>query len=208
MAKLYLYPVWLRIWHGFNALGIIFLILSGLSLQYSESWFSLFGFGLAVNIHNIAGVIVSLSYLLFFFGNIFSGNKKYYRIKPKGLRKRLIKQAKYYIFGMFKGENAPYPISEKRKFNPLQKYSYVVVMYLFVPFVILSGIALLFPEIIIEKVYTISGISLTAILHAAIGFLISIFLFVHIYVSTIGKSPKDNFKSIVTGWHHVKEHTD
>ena len=205
MAKLYLYPKWLRIWHGFNALGILVLIITGVNLQFSQSWFSIIGFELAVNLHNLAGTTVAVSYLLFFFGNIFSGNKKYYRIKPKGLRKRLLKQANYYLSGMFKGENPPFPISEKRKFNPLQKYSYVAVMYFFVPITIVSGIALLFPEIIIEKVYTISGISLTAITHAIFGFLISIFLVVHIYVSSIGKSPLDNFKSIITGWHDVKE---
>jgi thiosulfate reductase cytochrome b subunit len=201
-GKLYLYPVWLRIWHAINAIGIIILIISGLNMQFSEAWFSILNFKIAVNIHNVSGVIVSVSYLLFFLGNIFTGNKKYYRIKPKGLRKRLLKQAKYYLFGMFKGEQAPFPISEKRKFNPLQKYSYVAVMYLFVPLVIITGIALLFPEIIIEDVYSISGISLTAISHAILGFIISIFLFVHIYVASIGKSPINNYKSIITGWHY------
>ena len=27
--KVYFYPVWLRIWHGINALGIIVLIITG-----------------------------------------------------------------------------------------------------------------------------------------------------------------------------------
>lgn len=200
-GKLYLYSFWLRIWHAVNALGIILLIISGLSMQFSEFWSSILNFETAVNLHNILGITISISYLLFFFGNMFSGNKKYYRIKPKGLRKRLLKQAKYYLFGMFKGQVAPFPISEKRKFNPLQKYSYVVVMYFFVPLIIITGIALLFPEIIIEDIYSISGISLTALSHAILGFLISIFLFIHIYVASIGKSPINNFRSIITGWH-------
>ena len=199
--KLYLYPVWLRIWHGINALGILILIISGISMQYSSANFTLLNFGAAVKMHNISGVIISISYLLFFFGNRFTKNKKYYRIKPKGLINRLVKQAKYYMFGMFKGESAPYPISEKRKFNPLQKYSYVGVMYLFVPIVIITGVALLFPEFIIEEVYNASGIMLTAILHGVIGFFIFIFLLIHLYVSSIGKSPGNNFKSIITGWH-------
>lgn len=199
--RLYLYPIWLRIWHGINAIGIILLILTGISMQYSSSSFTLLNFQTAINIHNISGVIVSLSYLLFFFGNIFTNNRKYYRIKPKGLGKRLIKQAKYYMFGMFRGETSPFPISEKRKFNPLQKYSYVAIMYFFVPFVIVSGIALLFPELIIEEVYNLSGMMLTAILHGIIGFLIFIFLIIHLYVASIGKSPSANFKGIITGWH-------
>jgi thiosulfate reductase cytochrome b subunit len=72
-----------------------------------------------------------------------------------------------------------------------------------VPLVIISGIALLFPEIIIEKIYTFSGVFVTAILHSVMGFFISIFLIIHIYIASIGKSPIENFKSILNGWHQT-----
>jgi thiosulfate reductase cytochrome b subunit len=124
-------------------------------------------------------------------------------IKPMGFIKRPMKQAYYYAFGMFKGMKAPYPLSEKRKFNPLQKYAYVAVMYFLVPIVIISGFALLFPEIIIDRVYSLSGVFLTAVTHSAVGFFISIFLIIHLYVASIGKNPKENFKSIITGWHNI-----
>jgi thiosulfate reductase cytochrome b subunit len=201
-TKLYFYPVWLRIWHAINALGIILLILSGFSLQSGLDT-SFINFKLAVNIHNITGIVVTANYLLFFIGNIITENYRYYLIKPMGFVKRPMKQAYYYAFGMFRGMKAPYPLSEKRKFNPLQKYAYVVVMYLIVPIVIITGFALLFPEIIIEKVYTLSGVFLTAITHSAAGFFISIFLIIHLYVASIGKSPAENFKSIITGWHNI-----
>jgi thiosulfate reductase cytochrome b subunit len=201
-TKLYFYPFWLRIWHAVNAVGIILLIITGISMQSGfES--SFIEFGLAVNLHNISGIVVSLNYLLFFVGNIVTKNFKFYLIKPQGFLKRPMKQIYYYSFGMFRGMKPPYPLSDKRKFNPLQKYAYVSVMYLFIPFVIISGFALLFPETIIEKVYTISGIFLTAVVHSAVGFFISIFLIIHIYVASIGKSPIENFKSIITGWHNI-----
>lgn len=200
--KIYFYPVWLRIWHGINALGIIILIISGITMQSGVNS-SFIKFNVAVNLHNIAGVSVSINYLLFLIGNLVTNNSKFYIIKSKNFIKRPMKQAYYYVWGMFHGMQAPYPLSEKRKFNPLQKYFYVIVMYLAVPLVIISGFALLFPEIIIEKVYTVSGILLTAITHSALGFFISIFLIIHLYVASIGKSPVDNFKSIISGWHHV-----
>ena len=201
--RIYLYPVWLRIWHAINALGIILLIITGIRLQYSDLAWLPIDFGLTVEIHNIVGVIVTLNYFLFALGNLFTQNKKYYRIKPKGLVKRVRKQSKFYTSGIFKGEEPPFPISEKRKFNPLQKYSYIIVMFLFLPILILTGIALLFPELIIEEVYSYSGIFLTAFMHAGIGYLISIFLIVHIYVASIGKNPLDNFRSIFNGYHDV-----
>ncbi len=197
--KIYFYPVWLRIWHGLNALGIVILIVTGISLQNIES--SFIGFNSAINLHNISGVVVTLGYLIFFVGNIITNNSKYYIVKPKGFIKRPLKQIYYYMWGMFHNMKAPYPLSEKRKFNPLQKYFYIIVMYLVVPMVIITGFALLFPEIIIENVYNLSGVFVTAIFHSALGFFISIFLIIHLYVATIGKSPIDNFKSIFNGWH-------
>ena len=200
--KLYLYPLWLRIWHGINALGIILLIITGVRMQYADLKFLGFQFQDAVTLHNYAGVLVSLNYLLFLFGNLLTDNKKYYKIKPKGLPKRMKMQINYYLSGIFRNEAAPFPISEKRKFNPLQKYAYVVVMFLFVPILIVTGLALLFPESIIENVYSFSGIFLTALLHISMGYLISIFLLVHLYVASIGKNPLDNFKSIINGYHN------
>jgi len=200
--KIYFYPIWLRTWHGINALGIILLIITGLSMN-SGAQSSFINFKIIVNIHNISGTIVTLNYLVFLIGNILTSNSKFYRIKSKGFIKRPMKQAQYYIWGMFHGMKAPYPLSEKRKFNPLQKYFYVMVMFIAVPVVIITGIGLLFPETILESVYNISGILLTAVLHSAMGFFISVFLVIHLYVASIGKTPLENFKSIISGWHHI-----
>lgn len=200
--KIYFYPTWLRIWHGINALGIIILIVTGITMNsgFEES---LINFGLSVKLHNIFGILIALNYLLFFLGNTFTSNKKFYIIKPRNFIKRPMKQVYYYAWGMFKGMKTPYPLSEKRKFNPLQKYSYLMVMYITVPLVIISGFGLLFPEIIFDEIYDISGVLITAVLHSAMGFFISIFLIIHLYVASIGKSPLRNFKSIINGWHHV-----
>jgi thiosulfate reductase cytochrome b subunit len=200
--KIYFYPIWLRIWHGLNAIGIIILIITGIVMQSGvES--SFISFQTSITLHNIAGGVVTLSYFLFFIGNMVTKNYKFYIVKPKNFIKRPAKQAYYYAWGMFHGMQSPYPLSEKRKFNPLQKYFYLIVMYVVVPLVIITGIALLFPELIIEKVYNVSGVFVTAIFHSALGFFISIFLIIHLYVASIGKSPLDNFKSIISGWHHV-----
>ena len=203
--KIYFYPVWLRIWHGLNALCILTLIITGISLQFSYPGFEIMNFNLAVNLHNIAGILLTLNYLLFFIGNIATGNGRYYRLKLKGLFKKILLQADYYTSGMFKNQPHPFPLSEKRKFNPMQKVMYVAVMYLMVPGVIITGLALLFPETIIEDVYSVSGIFITAIFHASMGFLISIFLVDHLYVCTIGKHPLHNFKSMINGYHELDD---
>jgi thiosulfate reductase cytochrome b subunit len=144
-----------------------------------------------------------MSYFLFFLGNLITTNGKYYLLKRKGSFKNLGKQGAYYAWGMFHGQKSPFPLSEKRKFNPLQKISYLLVMYFAVPVVIITGIALLLPEIIIDQTWGLSGVFLTAILHSAMGFFISIFLIIHLYIASVGKSPVDNYKAIFNGWHHI-----
>lgn len=202
-TKIYYYPLWLRIWHAINALGIILLILTGISMQAGVDSRFLVNFAFAVKFHNVIGILVSLNYLLYFFGNLLTKNGKFYIVKPRGFLKRPIKQAYYYAWGMFHGMTSPYPLSERRKFNPLQKYTYILTMYLAMPLLIITGFGLLFPELIIDRVYNVSGIFLTAVFHSALGFFMSIFLIIHLYIASIGKSPLDNFKSIISGWHHV-----
>lgn len=204
--KIYFYPIWLRIWHGINALGILILIVTGINMQYSNPGLELINFNRAVNLHNIAGMLVTINYLVFLFGNILTPNSRYYRLKIRGLIKRLTLQVDYYTSGMFKNQPPPFPLNEKRKFNPMQKVAYLMAMYIFVPGLIITGLALLFPELIIEDVYSVSGVFMTAILHASLGFLVSIFLVVHLYVATIGKHPLNNFKSIINGYHDLSGH--
>ena len=64
--RIYLYPVWLRIWHGINALCIIFLGVTGISMQYTNIDNPLIQFNNAVSIHNFIGVLTSISYIFFF----------------------------------------------------------------------------------------------------------------------------------------------
>ena len=202
--KLYLYPKWLRFWHMVNALMFLVLILTGVSMQYSSLENPFIRFDIAVRWHNVAGIVVSVNYLIFLLGNVFSENGKYYRLNKKGLGDRLKKQFQYYLFGIFKGEHHPFPVTRERKFNPLQKVTYVLAMYIGVPVMIITGWALLFPEFIIHNVFGTGGIFLTDMFHVIMGFLLSIFMLIHIYFATIGHTASSNFKAIATGYHEAE----
>ena len=150
---LYLYPVWLRIWHGINAIGILLLIFTGISMQYGNIDYPFLPFKTSVMIHNVAGIVVSIGYVFFLIANHFSNNERQYIPNYKGFINRLVKQAKYYVYGYFKGEPKPFPITKENKFNPLQRMSYITLMYLLVPLVVISGLGLLYPEVIVSKVF-------------------------------------------------------
>jgi len=205
---MYLYPIWIRLWHILNAVLIIILIITGISMQYTgkEESAMLVGFARAVKWHNIAAIIITLNYCFFVAGNILGSNGRYYRIEKKNFIPDLWKQMKYYSWGMFRGEKAPFPVSLDRKFNPLQKLSYVLAMYVAFPLLIISGLGLLFPETVINRFLGISGLILTDILHITMGFCLSVFLIVHIYTCTLGARPFSLFRGMITGYHESDEH--
>jgi thiosulfate reductase cytochrome b subunit len=200
---MYLYPKWIRLWHVLNALLFIILIITGLSMQYTDKGNSTYvvGFAKAVRMHNFAATVLIINYLIFVIGNFLTKNGKYYRISRKNFVSDLVTQFKFYASGMFKGEKHPFPVTEDRKFNPLQKITYVLALYVAVPLLIISGIGLLLPEITIRSVFGVSGLILTDILHITMGFFLSIFMIVHIYTCTLGHKPTSLFRGIITGYH-------
>ncbi len=202
-SRIYLYPVWVRLWHVSNAILCLILIITGISMQFASPDWPLIKFSVAVSFHNVSGILLTISYMVFFIGNLTTGNGKYYRQKLVGFGKEIMKQVRYYSYGMFVGEHAPFTINESRKFNPIQKLSYIAVMYVFLPLLVITGWGLLFPETIVTKVYDFSGISITAIMHSVLGFFVLLFLFIHIYFCTVGRTPTSNFKSIVNGYHET-----
>jgi len=190
-----------------NAVLVLILILTGISMQYTgEDLKFLVGFEKAVKWHNISASFLTLSYIFFVTGNLLTGNGKYYKIEKQNLWSDLFKQMRYYAWGMFRGEKHPFPVTLERKFNPLQKFSYVMAMYLAMPLVIISGIGLMFPEVTINRVFGISGLILTDLLHITMGFFLSVFLVIHIYTCTLGSKPTSLFRGMITGYHESEEH--
>jgi thiosulfate reductase cytochrome b subunit len=172
-------------------------------MQYTdkENAYFVVGFANAVKWHNFAALVLTAGYVSYVVGNIFTDNGRYYKIGKENFVSDLMKQLKYYSFGMFKGEKHPFPVTEERKFNPLQKVTYVFAMYFGMPLLIISGVGLLFPEITIKVLFGVSGLILTDVLHITMGFFLSIFMIIHIYTCTLGSKPTSLFRGIITGFH-------
>jgi thiosulfate reductase cytochrome b subunit len=201
--KIYHYPLWIRLWHMVNAIFCLVLMISGISMQFSEPDRPLIRFDIAVTIHNSAAILLTLNYLFFLIANKVSDNGKHYRFSEKKYFGKLFAQFGYYTFGIFKGEKAPFPVNSERKFNPLQHFAYIVVMFFLLPLILISGWGLFFPEIVFSRVFGISGLFLTDLVHIMAGFVISMFMIVHIYFCMLGTNLLSSFKSIINGWVEV-----
>jgi len=205
---MYLYPKWIRLWHVLNAVLFLVLIITGISMQYTgkENSSYVVSFAKAVKLHNFAAIILIINYIIFVTGNLFTSNGRYYKIRKENFLSDLLRQLKYYSVGMFKGEKHPFPVTEEQKFNPLQKLSYVLAMYLAIPLLIISGIGLLLPEITITRFLGVSGLILTDILHITMGFFLTIFMVIHIYTCTLGAKPTSLFWGMISGYHRSDDH--
>lgn len=179
-------------------------------MQYTDmkEYIMVVGFARAVKWHNIAAILLTLNYIIFVTGNLLTGNGKYYKIEKKNFLADLAAQMRYYAFGIFKGEKHPFPVTLEQKFNPLQKFSYFLAMYVAMPLLIISGMGLLFPETVINRFIGISGMILTDILHITMGFFLSVFMIIHIYTCTLGSSPTSLFKGMLSGYHEPGNHNE
>ncbi len=203
--KIYYYPIWLRLWHLINALMFLLLIFTGFSIQYATKSSQWIRFDLAVTLHDIGGIILTINYFIFLTGNLLTENGKHYWLTFEGGFSRLKRQFNYYTFGVFKGQHHPFPVSHTRKFNPLQRLTYVLAMYMLLPVLILTGLSLFFPSIF--NLLGIKSLIYADILHIALGYFLSIFMVIHIYFCTIGHTVTSNFKSMINGWHEL-HHTE
>ena len=206
MSSLYLYPKWVRLWHLMNALLFLILIFTGISMQYTGRHENvlLIRFATAVKWHNVAALLLTVNYIIFVTGNVLTGNGKYYRLQKQNFWSDLAAQLRFYTFGIFRKEKHPFPVSEKRKFNPLQKFTYFLAMYLAMPLLIISGIGMFVPGITITRLFGVNGLIATDLLHVSMGFILSIFLIVHIYTCTLGATPFALFRGMISGFQETE----
>lgn len=199
MSALYLYPLWLRTWHWLNAILFLTSLVTGIAMHFSLSW--LMPFDLAVPVHNASGVLLTLSWIAFLIGNLIGGNGKHYRLNFHTLPRDLYAQVRYYSYGIFVNEPHPFQVSAEHKLNALQALSYIGVMYMLMPLLIVSGWAFLFSVHLPERVFGVGTVWIIAMLHLLLGWMMLLFLIVHTYIITTGETPMTNLKAMLSGWH-------
>jgi len=172
---------WLRAWHGCHAGIFLLLLASGLSMHYADAGFVLIPFRIAVLAHNAAGCSMVALWLWFVVANRTSNNSRQYRVRAGDLRRGLGEQLRHYAWGMFHGESVLQKQTDK--FNPAQRVAYALVMYGLTPLTALSGVALLFPWLAPQKAGNLPGLLPMAMLHLASGYLMTLFLVVHVYLA-------------------------
>lgn len=199
--RIYLLPLWLRIWHWSNAALILTLAVTGASLHFAGAGAYLVPFSLAAKIHDVAGLALVALYGWFVVANIVSGNWWQYVPKQPGVIARCMVQARFYMGGIFRGEPHPYPPTREANFNAMQALIYWAVMYLLMPVLLVSGLIFLFPTLAPDKLFGLDGLLPVAMVHYLAGAALMLFMIAHIYLGTTGDRVSSMFKMMITGWH-------
>lgn len=202
--KVYVYRAFERFWHWMQAILIIFLAFSGFEIHGS---YRFFGFEEAVFYHNIAAYLFIVLIVFAIFWHFTTGEWKQY----VPTYKNLVKQVKYYLWGMFKNEPHPTKKTVLRKLNPMQKLTYFGLKVLVIPVMVSSGILYMlyrYPQSHEIKYLNIDSLEIIALVHTLAAFFLVSFVVVHLYLITTGETITSNLKAMFTGYEELEDDED
>lgn len=191
-----IYPLFERFWHWSQALLILLLFLSGVSVM---GMVSLIPFGPAVLLHVAAALLLIALWLFAIFWHFTTGNWRHYVPTTQGLWK----VARFYAYGIFKGEAHPYRKAYWRKHNPLQALTYLALKVFLFPAIWITGLLYLGYNQWGADPGAASRLSVVANLHVLVGFAIACFVVVHVYLLTVGGSFRQHVRPMITGFDRV-----
>jgi thiosulfate reductase cytochrome b subunit len=191
MGKIKLYSNYERYWHWAQMGAIFTLIITGFEIH---GYYGVFGYELAVNLHDIAGWGYSLLLILTFFWMMVTGVYKQFMPTTN----MFMEQLRYYAIGIMRKEPHPTHKTPDNKLNPIQRLTYFGLVWILLPSQVITGLMYMYIKTI-KAWFGISSIEWIAILHTLLAFMIIAFLVVHVYMITTGKTLTTYLEGMVTG---------
>jgi thiosulfate reductase cytochrome b subunit len=192
-----IYPLFERFWHWSQMALIVTLLFTGLRLRGLHG---LIGFETAVNIHTVAALVLIVLWVFAIFWHLTTGTWVHYVPTTNGL----FKVARFYAFGIFKGEHHPYRKAYWKKHNPLQALSYLALKLVLFPAIWISGLAYLTYNFWEKQAGSGVLLEIVANLHVLTAYAIAAFVVIHVYLLTTGHSFREHVKPMITGFDEVE----
>ncbi len=196
LIKVYLYTRFERLWHWLQALMIIILLITGFEVHGT---YTLMGFKTAVTVHNFVGLSWLILFAFFAFWLFTTGEWKQYIPTTK----KLLDVVLYYAFGIFKGQEHPVQKSKGAKHNPLQRIAYLGISAMLLPVQMVTGLLYYLYNMIPGGI----DLSILAVAHTLVAFLLVNFLIIHLYMTTTGHSLFSHIAGMITGWEEIYDTT-
>jgi thiosulfate reductase cytochrome b subunit len=206
MHKLYVHPLPIRIWHWTNAFGFLVLIGTGLQLRYLDL-IDLMSFRTAVVVHNWVGFILGANFFIWLFFYLTSDKIKVYHpeLSPAKYFNASFRQMYYYGYGIFRGKPNPHHVSAYGKFNTMQSTMYQIIMLLLLPLQFYTGLLLWDVDRFAGQIEMFGGVRVIDTVHVLLFIFFTGFIFMHIYLASLGHTPSAHFKAMITGYEEVED---
>lgn len=205
LKKVYMYAVYERFWHWLQTFAIVLLLFTGLIIHRPDM-FGIFSFRYVVLVHNILAALLVINAALSLFYHLVSGQIRQFIPRPYGFFDNAIVQVKYYLRGIFKGDEHPFEKIPEKKLNPLQQVTYFGILNVLLPLQIITG-ALMWGVQQFPKIANwFGGLPYLAPFHSLIAWLFGAFIVGHVYLTTTGPTPFTSIKAMMVGWDEVEVH--
>ncbi|MEJ1990371.1 MAG: cytochrome b/b6 domain-containing protein [Maritimibacter sp.] len=191
------YPRFERFWHWAQMALIFVLIFTGFGLNGVHG---LIPFKAAVMLHTVSALVLLVVWVFATFWLFTTGTWKQFLPRVEGM----IQIARYYAFGVFKGERSPYHKVYWRKHNPLQAATYFGLKWAVFPAIWGSGILYLTYNFWEPMPGSALLIRLVANLHLLAAYVILSFVIVHIYLLTVGRGFRHHVQPMISGFDEVE----
>jgi len=206
LKRVFMYTKYERLWHWVQAAMILYLVFSGLVI-HKPHLFGDISFPLMVSTHNFFSLILVVNAALALFYNLVSGRFQQYLPEPRDFFARSILQFMYYAQGIFRGEPHPFEKTRAKRLNPLQEFTYFVILNVLLPAQAITGIMIYWGQQNWPIYFSaLGGLPVLAPLHTAIAWLFSSFVVLHVYlVTTSGHTSMAAINSMITGWEDIEQ---
>ncbi len=204
MGRVHLYTLYERVWHWLQAACVLGLLVTGLKMHWPDA-VPLAGFPTAVSVHNVLGLVLLGNAFLALFYHLTTGEIRQYLPEPRDFFTLAVKQARYYLRGIFRKEPHPIERSPRHKLNPLQQVTYLVILNLLLPVQMLSGLLLWGAQWWPGVVEAVGGLRALAAIHSLGAWLFAAFLIAHVYLTTTGPTPLALLRAMVVGWDRIED---
>jgi thiosulfate reductase cytochrome b subunit len=194
-----LYSLHERIWHWLQATAMVLLILTGFALHYPDRFGIAGSMANAVYWHSWIGFALILNAFLGIFYHVTADRYHHFLPKMDDFTGAAVRQARFYLYGIFKGEVHPLETDPRRKLNPLQKIAYLGLLNILLPFQIVTGVLMWGADRWPELFDRLGGLRVLGPAHTLGAWFFVAFLLGHIYLATTGPTPLALLRAITTG---------
>jgi thiosulfate reductase cytochrome b subunit len=203
--RVHMYDAYRRFWHWLQAISIVALLLTGLIIHRPDL-FAVFSFSAVVSLHNILAALLVINAALSLFYHLATERIQEFIPRPYGFFDDAIRQTKYYLSGIFKGEPHPFDKRPDDRLNPLQKLTYFGILNVLLPLQIVTGALMWGVQKWPEVAGALGGLPLLAPFHSLVAWLFASFILAHVYLTTTGATPLEAIRGMVTGYEDVEVH--